>query len=83
MRDFLGAINELSGRVGHIMRIPDTIIDYVEAEVAQCRTVVDVEEMTKSLASRFPGIDYDRDEVTAIIVDRAGARGLAVRFATT
>ena len=68
---------------GHVMRLPDIIIDYVETEVAQCRTVVDVEEMTKSLASRFPGVDYDRDQITEMIVDRASARGLAVRFATT
>lgn len=64
------------------MRLPDTIIDYVETEVARCRTVVDVEELTNDIVARFPGVDYDRDQVAEVIVDRATARGLAVRFAT-
>lgn len=64
------------------MHLPDTIIDFVESEIARCRTVVDVEDMKKNIVARFPGIDFDRDIVTAMVVDRAAARGLAIRFAT-
>jgi len=64
------------------MHLPDTMIDFLEAEIARCQTIVDVEEMTRSIVSRFPGVEFDREQITEMVIDRASARGLAIKFAT-
>ena len=62
------------------MHLPETIIDCLEAEVGRCRTVVDVEAVLGNVLARFPDAQIDRDEAIEILVDRASARGLAVKF---
>jgi transcription-repair coupling factor (superfamily II helicase) len=62
------------------MRLSERVDHAIETAIANCTTVADIAALSRELVDRYPQLRPHRDELLEVLVARATAKGLAVRF---
>lgn len=63
-----------------MLRLSDVVEKSIEDAIAGCGSVADISALSRNLVERHPELRFEIDSLTEVLLARATAKGLAIRF---